>query len=679
MVSLMNDQAPEKNIHVKISLFHKLMLHVIVAVFVALGISTYFAVKTESRVLKEGLVHAGKNLARYLASSTESAFWSLNWIFVENLLQDPVQYGRGEVIYAKIVKPNGEVYLANDKRYYGEIVDSSLLLNLETIFDNYTFPGKTQNGMLLVHPISIGKEAWYVLLGLSTDSIKDATRALIVQNIQWGGLILFLAILGSFFLSKSISKPLINLAKATKIVADGNWNHNVSTKSKDEVGLLSHSFNRMVDSLEQADRALKKSNERFLTVLDSIPADIYVADMETYEILFINKNMRDSFGHDLVGKCCWRAFHNKSRPCSHCTNNKLFEAEGKPIGVCVWEGRNAVTGKWHINYDRAIKWVDDRYVRLQVATDVTERKRVEEDLMEAKADLEIKVTERTAALAKTNEESRREVSERKRAEQESKQAKETAETANRAKSEFLANMSHELRTPLNHIIGFTELILDGNFGELNEIQGEYLEDVHQSSKHLLSLINDILDLSKVEAGKLELKPADINLRMLLESSLTMVKEKVMKHGTKLSADMNGIPEMIRADERKLKQIMYNLLSNAAKFTPPGGSIRLSATKANFSELPVARLPQKANLKTQGALDDFIKISVEDTGIGIRREDLKRIFSPFEQVENSSSRKFQGTGLGLSLTNSFVELHGGIIWAESEGQGKGSKFTFVLPI
>ena len=156
--------------------------------------------------------------------------------------------------------------------------------------------------------------------------------------------------------------------------------------------------------------------------------------------------------------------------------------------------------------------------------------------------------------------------------------KESAEEANRAKSEFLANMSHELRTPLNHIIGFSELLVDSQFGELNDSQAEFLQDILNSSRHLLSLINDILDLSKVEAGKMELDLSELSVGYLMESSITMVKEKAIRHGLTLETEQNACPEMITADERKLKQILFNLLSNAAKFTPDGGCIKLKARK-----------------------------------------------------------------------------------------------------
>jgi signal transduction histidine kinase len=267
--------------------------------------------------------------------------------------------------------------------------------------------------------------------------------------------------------------------------------------------------------------------------------------------------------------------------------------------------------------------------------------------------------------------------------------REAAEEANRAKSEFLANMSHELRTPLNHIIGFTELIVDKHFGELTETQEEYLNDVLKSSNHLLSLINDILDLSKVEAGRVELSLSAVRVDDILESSLTMIKQRTMKHGIAISVNAGGAPEVIMADERKLKQILYNLLSNSAKFTADGGKIEVRVREVVATVRPGRRwsdsqyhtiLDEAAPKSEMKGCQptECVEFSISDNGIGMIPEDLERIFNPFEQVESSISRKFQGTGLGLSLTREFVELHGGRIKAMSGGLGKGSIFEFVIP-
>ena len=237
-------------------------------------------------------------------------------------------------------------------------------------------------------------------------------------------------------------------------------------------------------------------------------------------------------------------------------------------------------------------------------------------------------------------------------------ATEKAQASDRMKSEFLANMSHEFRTPLNHIMGFSELLYDKHFGDLNPAQEEHLGDILNSGSHLLSLINDILDLSKIEAGKMEVDYSEIPLQGILENSLTMVEEKALKHRIQLTSNFVDIPPALYADEQKIKQIIYNLLFNAVKFTPDGGAV---------------------HLEVRGLEEKGIGIRVSDNGIGISNSDLDRIFQPFEQGDNSSSRRYQGTGLRLSLTKRMVELHGGRIWAESPGTGLGSSFYVTIPL
>jgi len=229
------------------------------------------------------------------------------------------------------------------------------------------------------------------------------------------------------------------------------------------------------------------------------------------------------------------------------------------------------------------------------------------------------------------------------------------EAASQHKSEFLANMSHELRTPLNAVIGFSEVLADRMFGELNEKQEEYLKDIHDSGQHLLSLINDILDLSKVEAGRMELELTDFHLPAALDNALTLVRERAARHGIALHMTVDERLAQVRADERKIRQVVLNLLSNAIKFTPEGGRIEVRA-------VPV---------------DGSVEVSVSDTGVGIAPEDQEAIFEEFRQV-GTAAKKVEGTGLGLALSRKFVELHGGRIWVKSQ-VGAGSTFTFTLPL
>ncbi len=229
------------------------------------------------------------------------------------------------------------------------------------------------------------------------------------------------------------------------------------------------------------------------------------------------------------------------------------------------------------------------------------------------------------------------------------------EAASRHKSEFLANMSHELRTPLNAIIGFSEVLQEQMFGELNQKQIEYARDINSSGQHLLSLINDILDLSKIEAGHMELSLADFDLPTAIENAATLVRERATRHGVGLEVEVDNGLGRFCADERKFKQILLNLLSNAVKFTPEGGQVRLRADQVK----------------------DELLVSVTDSGVGISLDDQELIFEEFRQVATKDRSKPEGTGLGLALAKQFVEMHGGRISVRSE-VGKGSTFAFTFP-
>lgn len=265
-----------------------------------------------------------------------------------------------------------------------------------------------------------------------------------------------------------------------------------------------------------------------------------------------------------------------------------------------------------------------------------------EALRESERQLEDKVARRTQAL----QDSRAELA----------ASRDEAVAANRHKSAFLANMSHELRTPLNAVIGFSEVLLEKVFGDLNDKQNEYVGDIHSSGKHLLSLINDILDLSKIEAGRLELSPAPVALSATFENAMVLMRERANQGGVKLVSEIGSEIGTVIADERKLTQTLINLLSNAVKFTGEGGAVTLRATRDDVE----------------------LEVSVSDTGIGIAPENHALVFEEFRQAGDDSPAAREGTGLGLALTKRLVELHGGRIWLES-ALDEGSTFTFRIPV
>ena len=255
-----------------------------------------------------------------------------------------------------------------------------------------------------------------------------------------------------------------------------------------------------------------------------------------------------------------------------------------------------------------------------------------------------------------------------------------AEAASRHKSAFLANMSHELRTPLNAILGFSELLAQQTYGPLTQKRARYVDNIHTSGQHLLALINDLLDLSKVEAGKLELHPQSFHLREALEAALHTIRLQAEAKRQLLHLQVADDLSAITADPLRVRQALYNLLSNAVKFTPAGGSITVTAKRGSRGKgLGSSEAsPQDPQPYTPDP-GECVEIAVADTGIGIKPEDLPKLFQRFTQLEYTLTKSAQGTGLGLALTKHLVELHGGTIWAESAGEGRGSAFTIWLPL
>ncbi len=372
----------------------------------------------------------------------------------------------------------------------------------------------------------------------------------------------------------------------------------------------------------KAEKILKNSRQTFRMVLDSIDATIYAADMETYEIIFMNKNMRDNFGNNLVGQLCYQVFRNENHPCEHCTNSKLLDQQGNPTGAIVWEGKNPLINKWYINYDRAIKWVDGRYVRLQVATDITKIKALEKERLKSEAYLrQAQKMEAIGTLA--------------------------------------GGIAHDFNNILSAIMGYTELSM---MDLTKKSDAKYnLSEIYKASQRAKAVVKQILTFSRQSAQ--DRKPLKID--PIVKESIKMLTASL--HATiQIQQYVDPAAGIIEADATEIHQIIMNLCTNAYHaMSKTGGRLEVKVENADINAESAGRL--------EIAAGNYLTLSVGDTGHGMRPEVLERIFEPYF----TTKEKDKGTGLGLAVVHGILKSYGGAVAVDS-APGKGTLFTVYIP-
>jgi PAS domain S-box-containing protein len=567
-----------------------------------------FTKETMSENILEQFRLRGTSITRNLAIQSDDLILTEDIVGLQHLIEY-TKKNEPEIEYIFIISQNGKVITHTFEG--GFPVD---LLKANTLQPN-------QTGKLVLIQVDTGviyDFAFPVLEGkLGTVRVVMSDKHInqvLAQNIY--GIIIFIIVILisgfiiAFLFANVMTKPIAELRDAVNEIGKGNLNARVEVRSDDEIGQLAGSFKKMAEDLQKT----TVSKDYVDNIITSMFDALIVTTLEG-TIKRVNKAACNMFGYaseELVGHpvdilFCGEFFHDSNilEKDSFSNMEKICAAkDGRRIpmlmsGSVIHDTKGNIQGIVYI------------------AQDITDLKKAEM----------MRVQNEQLALA------------------------------SKTKSEFLANMSHELRTPLNSIIGFSELLKQNTNGELNEKHCHYVDNVLTSGKFLLNLINDILDLSKVEAGKLELVIEKISVPRIIDETLILIKEKAANHNLLLKKELDPSLKVIEADQQRIKQVLFNMLSNAVKFSKPeGGTITITVKKE----------------------DEMARFSVSDTGIGIREEDMDKLFRTFEQLDSGITKKYGGSGLGLAISKKLVELHGGQIGVESR-YGEGSTFYFTIPL
>ncbi|MFY1110912.1 MAG: response regulator [Methanosarcinaceae archaeon] len=504
-----------------------------------------------------------------------------------------------------------------------------MLYRLDSVPANFHEAFFESDGQTCMNTIIDGKVVGYFVLNDITGEPGVMVRADMDRSIYAEGqkslryIVLFLLFAGllvgggcKLLMDREFVSRIVDIdGFVDKVGKERDYAERLSVEGDDELSRLACGINGMLESLSAASEDLKVQEHEKKVILNSLSELLVFMDPEC-RVVWANKASLDYLGmklEDIVGQ-------KFEKVCLLCESGR----SGSPVWLALNSGKEEVgeistpDGKVWMVRANPIKDEEGRLTGvLQTGLDITAHKLSEERLLSAKLE---------------------------------------AEDSSRAKSEFLANMSHELRTPLNSIIGFSDILLERVFGELNERQLKYINNISRSGRNLLELINDILDLSKVEAGKMELHYSEFSLAAVFEDVRTVLNPFALSRSLDMTFTIEPGFSNLEADRNRLIQILYNLVSNAIKFTPDGGKVSVYGKKTG----------------------DYALISVTDTGIGISGEDQEKLFQPFTQIDASASRQYCGTGLGLALVKKIVELHRGVIRVESEFH-KGSAFTFSIPL